>query len=188
MSNFESLAKFTYTARHNDALKCFVFPVLKNFGLIDDTPLWWSKAKVKPFYCNEEVKFWWDIPEYLGSEDEDDSKRPRPDGKIQIVKERKIFLIEMTVPWLTNRKEKFLFKETKYNPIKRQLKFENPGYEIGQVTLVMDSFGGFDDNLRENIKKVISDKTIIQKVITNMQKSVISSAAHLSRRCKINFL
>ena len=94
----------------------------------------------------------------------------------------------MTVPWLTNRKEKFLVKEGKYNPVKQQLKFENPGYKIDQVTLVMDSFGGFDANLRENIKKVLPDKAMVQKVITNMQKSVISSAAHLSRRCKINFL
>jgi len=156
--------------------------------LINDIPAWWSKTTVKPYYCNEEARFWWDIPEYLGTENEDEAKSPRPDGKLELVKEKRIFLVEMTVPWPTNRKDKFLLKETKYNPVKQQLKFENPGYEIGQVTLVMDSFGGFDINLRENIKKVLTDKVVIQKVINSMQKSIIASAAHLSRRCKINFL
>ena len=188
MNNCEILAKFTYTTRHNNALKCFVFPLLENFGLIDKIPPWWSKVGVKPHYFNEKAKFWWDIPEYLGTENEDETKTPRPDGKIQIIEDKKIFLIEITIPWLTNRTEKFLLKETKYNSIKQQLKFDNPQYDIDQVTLVMDSFGGFDRNLRENIEKVLSDKSAVQKVITNMQKSVISSASHLSRRCKINFL
>ena len=98
MNNCESLAKFTYTVRHNDALKCFVFPLLENFGLIDKIPPWWSKANVKPYYCNEEAKFWWDVPEYLGTENEDEAKTPRPNGKVQIIKENKIFLIEITVP------------------------------------------------------------------------------------------
>ena len=188
MNNCEILAKFTYTTRHNNALKCFVFPLLEHFGLIDKIPPWWSKVGVKPHYFNEKAKFWWDIPEYLGTENEDETKTPRPDGKIQIIEDKKIFLIEITIPWLTNRTEKFLLKETKYNSIKQQLKFDNPQYDIDQVTLVMDSFGGFDRNLRENIEKVLSDKSAVQKVITNMQKSVISSASHLSRRCKINFL
>ena len=83
---------------------------------------------------------------------------------------------------------KVLHKENKYNSIKQQIKFENPEYEVGQVTLVMDSFGGFYHNLRKNIEKVLSDKLLVQKIITNMQKSIISSAAHLARRCKINFL
>ena len=188
MSNCEILAKYTYLSRHNNALKCFIFPLLESFSLIEKVPPWWSKTEVKPYYSNAEVKFWWDIPEYLGTENEEENKTLRPHGKIQLIKVKKIFLIEMTVPWLRNRQEKFLHKENKYNSIKQQIKFENPEYEVGQVTLVMDSFGGFDQNLRKNIEKVLSDKLLVQKIITNMQKSIISSATHLARRCKINFL
>ena len=75
-----------------------------------------------------------------------------------------------------------------YINVKQKLKFDNPGYEVDRVTLVMDSLGGYDVNLKLNIAKVILDKTVIQRIITNMQKSVISSAAHLSRRCKIGFI
>ena len=33
-----------------------------------------------------------------------------PDGKIVMKKEKKIYLIEQTIPWITNRDEKFDFK------------------------------------------------------------------------------
>ena len=188
MNNCATLAKSTYISRHNDALKCFVFPLLFERKLIDKIPAWWSKAKVKPFYSNEDVNFWWDAPKYNGCDDEDEAKAPRPDGKLELVKEKKLFVIEITIPWLSNRGAKYEFKEGKYLNVKQKLKFDNPGYEVDQVTLVMDSLGGYDANLKLNIAKVILDKTVVQRIITNMQKSVISSAAHLSRRCKIGFI
>ena len=42
--------------------------------------------------------FWWDTPEYNGCDDEDESKAPRPDGKLELVKENKFLLIEITIP------------------------------------------------------------------------------------------
>ena len=188
MSNCSTLVKSTYTNRHNDALKCFVFPLLHRFKLIENIPAWWSKVKVKPFYSNDEIKFWWDVPEYCGKDDEKDDEAPRPDGKIELIKEKKIFLVEITIPWHSNRDEKYLFKENKYIPIQQNLKFENPGYEVDQITLVLDSYGGYDNRLKQNISKVISDKTVVDDIVKNMQKSLISSAAHLSRRCKIGFM
>ena len=57
-------------------------------------------------------------------------------------------------------------------------------YEVDQVTLVMDVFGGYSQNLRENIEKVLG-KGSAERVIMNMQKSVISSEAHLCRVFKV---
>ena len=37
---------------------------------------------IKPRYENENVIILWDIPEYVGSEEEDEMKTYRPDGKI----------------------------------------------------------------------------------------------------------
>ena len=187
MSNCGVLAKTAYTVRHNDALKCFVFPLLKQLKLIDEQPPWWSKSKVKPYYENEDARFWWDVPEYYGTDNEDEAKLARPDGKVELINEKKIFLLEMTVPWFTHRAEKFSFKEQKYQSIQQKLKFENPAHNVDQITLVMDSFGGFDKTLKINIEKIIADTDISRKIVRNMQKSVISSAANLSRRCKINF-
>ena len=101
---------------------------------------------------------------------------------------RKIFLIEMTVPWIANRFEKLEFKEAKYTRIQQSLKLENPGYVVDQITLVMDVFGGYGRDLGENIGKVIGDKKIVESIVTNMQKSIISSSAYLSRMFKIQVL
>ena len=101
---------------------------------------------------------------------------------------RKIFLIEMTVPWTSNRLEKLEFKEAKYKRIQQSLKLENPGYVVDQITLVMDVFGGYGRDLGENIGKVIGDKKSVDSIVTNMQKSIISSSAHLSRMFKIQVL
>ena len=77
----------------------------------------------------------------------------------------------MTVPWTTNRKEKMKHKESKYVPIQQSLKFENPDYQVDQITLVMDVFGGYGKDLEDNIRKVISDSSTVRSIITNMQKT-----------------
>ena len=99
--------------------------------------------------------------------------------------EKKIFLIEMTVPWIENREEKYLYKCAKYNNILQNLKFEYPDYEVDQITIVMDVFGGYGTDLSKNLGKIIKERETVQSIITNMQKSVISSAANLSRTFKI---
>ena len=91
----------------------------------------------------------------------------------------------MTVPWPANRKEKYEYKCSKYLNILQSLKFENPEHEVGQITLVIDVYGGYGKDLAENIKKIVTEKMAIKSIIRNMQKSVISSAANLSRTFKI---
>ena len=68
----------------------------------------------------------------------------------------------------------------------QNLKLENPGSKVDQITLVMDVFSGYGDNLRSNIKKVITDRKIQDNVIKNMKKSVLSSLSNISRRFKVN--
>ena len=186
MSHCGDLVNSLFTTRHDNALKCFVWPMLKQFGLVEKVPCWYANDKVKPHYSSNDFDFWWDIPEYTGKDTE--SKRPpRPDGKLRYVNEteKKLFLIEMTVPWTTNRKDKFEFKDGKYVHIQQSLKFENPDYHVDQITLVMDVFGGYGRDLVDNIRKVVTDSNTVQSIITNMQKSVIASVANLSRTFKI---
>ena len=91
----------------------------------------------------------------------------------------------MTVPWMENRVEKYKYKESKYTDIISNLKLDNPGYTVGQITLVIDVFGGYGKDLRENIGKVLKDRAIQDNVIKNMQKSVISDLCNISRIFKI---
>ena len=49
MNNCATLAKSTYISRHNDALKCFVFPLLFERKSIDKIPALWSKTRLNHF-------------------------------------------------------------------------------------------------------------------------------------------
>ena len=178
------LVKKVYTKRHNDASKTFFFEVLHKFGFIDHIPPWFTNENIKPMYENDKYIVYWNIPEFSGKDGETLKERATPDGKIILKKEKKIYLIEQTITWIANREDKFVFKKQKYEEIKTFLRLENPAYQVDQITLVMDVFGGFSYNLREQIQKVL-DKDIASRVITQMQKSVISNEAHLSRVFKL---
>ena len=189
MSNCSNLLNTVYKSRHDNALKCFVFQLLKQLGLIKKEHAWYSPDKVKPYYENETSKFWWDIPEYNGREDqkEQQSKPLRPDGKLEMICENvhKIFLIEMSVPWMSNRVAKLKEKVDKYEHIKIGYRLNFPDCIVDQITLIMDVFGGYDKDLITNIEKVIEDKRLVDKIIKDMQKSIISSCAYLSRAFKV---
>ena len=184
LSNCGELAKYVYTKRHDNALKCFFYPMLKQCGFMDEVPPWFSSIDIKPEYESDEYLVHWDVPEYSGKDGESNRDAARPDGKLIMKKEKKVILIEQTIPWISNRDVKYEYKKNKYLEVQSFLRLEYPGYEVDQVTLVMDVFGGYSQNLRENIEKVLG-KGSAERVIMNMQKSVISSEAHLCRVFKV---
>ena len=152
--------------------------------LLEKCPVWYAHDKVQPYYQNERAEFWWDIPEYTGRETE--SERPvRPDGKLRLQQSKEIFLIEMTVPWMGNRDEKLKYKVGKYDDVQATLRYENPEYTVDQITLVIDVFGGYGRDLVDNIGKVVQSKRDVEMIVSNMQKSVISNCANLSRAFKL---
>ena len=151
---------------------------------MDEVPPWFSSIAIKPEYENDEYLVHWDVPEYSGKDGESIRDAARPDGKLIMKKEKKVILIEQTVPWISNRDVKYEYKKNKDLEVQSFLRLEYPGYDVDQVTLVMDVFGGYSKNLRENIEKVLG-KGDVERVITNMQKSVISSDAHLCRVFKV---
>ena len=186
ISNCEDFANSLFVTRHDNALKCFVWPMLCKYKLIAKSPSWYANDQVHPYYGNDKIQFWWNVPEYTGR-DEESQHPPRPDGKLMINLEndKRIYLLEMTVPWTENRAEKYVYKSNKYRNILQALQFEYVDYKVDQITLVMDVFGGYGRELVNNIGKVFDSKDDIRTIIKNMQKSIISSAANLSRTFKI---
>ena len=185
LSNCGELAKKVYMDRHNSALKCFFGPLLVKLGFCSKSNFWFSTESIKPSYENERYRVYWDIPEYNGSDNEDEATAPRPDGKVVLLNEKKIFLIEMTVPWIEYRETKYDLKASKYKPIQGNLKLDYPDFQIDQITLVMDVLGGYSTHLRDNIEKVFEDKKEVRNIIRDMQKAVICNAAHLVRVFKL---
>ena len=56
---------------------------------------------------------------------------------------------------------------------------------VDQITLVIDSLGGYSNNLAENISKVVKDKRTINSIILRMQKTVLSQSVQIARRFKL---
>ena len=187
LSNCNELAKHVYIQRHNNAINCFVNSLLKHCGLIDNLPPWFSNITIKPQYENDQYKLHYDVPEYSGRDGESIRDAARPDGKLVMKREKKVFLIEQTVPWISNRDDKFEFKKNKYQEVQTFLRLEYPGYTVDQITLVMDVLGGYSKNLCAEIEKVCP-KEETKNVVQNMQKSVIASEAHLCRVFKMRTL
>ena len=97
LSNCGELAKKVYKDRHDTALKCLLFHLLAKFGFIEEVPLWNSPVKIKPLYENENVAIW-GVPEYSGKDGELIKDTARPDGKVVLHREKKIFPVEHTIP------------------------------------------------------------------------------------------
>ena len=99
--------------------------------------------------------------------------------------EKKIFLIEITISWIDNREERYKEKVEKYMAIRRNLEREEPDFTVDQITLVMDSLGGYSKHLRDNIGKVFGERKVVDRVIRKMQKSVLNNSVHVSRCFKL---
>ena len=93
--------------------------------MITDFPAWYTKICIKSMYKNEEIELYWDVPEYSGYDEHLENGPLRPDGKI-INKTKKIILVlEMSIPWIENRKRKSEEKVEKYTHIIQNLKVDN---------------------------------------------------------------
>ena len=94
----------------------------------------------------------------------------------------------MSVPWMSNRETKLKEKLDKYEHILIGYRLDFPEYEVDQITLIIDGFGGYSEDLGKNIRKVVKDKRLVDNIIRDMQKSVISSCAYLSRAFKVKIM
>ena len=125
------------------------------------------------------------ISEYSGEETEE-TRVYRPDAKVQLKEEKRIIILEMSVPWMENRESKLKEKIDKYQSVRSNLKLRYPDYEIGQATFIMDVLGGYSKSLKDNIEKLIKDKRTVEKVIFNMQKAVLSDSSTIARKFKMS--
>ena len=185
LSNCEKFLATNYKRRHDGAIKLVLFKFLRKNNFICLCPPWYSNIQIKPRYEDENITILWDIPEYSGFNDQDENHILRPDGKIILKKEKQIFILEMSVPWIDNRATKFEEKEAKYHRVVQNLKIDNPGYKVNQLTFIMDCLGGHSQDLETNLKALKFDTREIENIVAGMQKVILSEAQTISRQFKI---
>ena len=180
------LAKNAYKKRHDQMLKCLIFQFLYGVGMLDRIPPWFTNKTPKPYYENEKAVVWWDIPEFAGSHDKDGEEVYRPDIKVLVKKKYMLYVIEGTVPWITSRAIREQHKEEKYKKVVRNLKLENPELGVKQLTIIIDSLGGYSKSLCENVTELLGSKVNVLPTILQMQKAVIAGSAHIAKRFKLD--
>ena len=185
LSHCEKFARTLYIKRHNKALQYILFHVLLMYKLVDKCIPWFSEVIIKPQYENEDIDMLWDIPEYTGLDNEDEDKLQRPDGKIIFKKKKIIYVLEMSVPWITNRETKLLEKEEKYRNIIRSLKLQHPGYHVEQLTFIIDCLGGYSISLIDNLKKLELSSKVRNSVLLGLQKITVTEARALINQFKV---
>ena len=187
LSNCGKFLNVDFKRRHDKALQCILFPLLQSNEFIETLPQWYTQMVIKPRYENENVTILWDIPEYNGTEEEEDeNKLYRPDGKIVFKNAKKVVLLEMSVPWIENREVKLTEKVVKYEGIIRNLKLEYQGHNVDQATFIIDCLGGYSQHLKTNIAKLGYSKDTIEKLLPKLQKIVLSEAQYIINKFKIS--
>ena len=184
LNSCEYFLSSLYIKRHNKILQYIYFHILVKYGLIKKCPPWYTNEKVKPHYENDKIILLWDIPEYLGYNDEEDDKMLRPDGKIILKEHSKIQILEMSVPWITNREKKLEEKMLKYRNLIISMKTLYPNYHIEQDTFIVDSLGGYSKSMVDALKKLNFNDDECVRILLNIQKIVLNESRYIINRFK----
>ena len=185
LSSCEYFLKFYYTRKHNNVLKYIYFNVLKKYGLVTECPPWYSKCEIKAKYENDQICLLWDIPEYMGYDDEEESKVLRPDGKMILKNEQKVIILEMSVPWIQNRESKLIEKEKKYRELIPKIQEMYPNFECEQATFIIDCLGGYSSSYIDALKKVGLTDRECKQIVRNTQKIVVTEGRSIVNKFKM---
>ena len=87
---------------------------------------WYSQNAPKPLYENEKGKALWDVPLYS---EYAEVRNKRIDCTVIDKKNKKVVLLEMSCPWVSNREITCAEKTSKYAPLRYELRGRYPGYK-----------------------------------------------------------
>ena len=167
--------------RHNAALKVIFYELLKDLDLVTSVPPWYSQNTPKPLYENEKGKALWDVPLYA---EYAEVRNNRIDSTVIDKEKKKVVLLEMSCPWVSNRETKCAEKTSKYALLRYELRRRYPGYKTEQHNIIIDALGGSSRSVKESLRQLVGSGRC-KSVLRNMQKAVISSSLNIARTFKV---
>ena len=99
-------------------------------------------------------------------------------------KRKKVVLLEMSCPWVTNREVKCAEKTSKYAPLRYELRRKYPGYTIEQQNIVINALGWSSANIRKGVRDLVGADRY-RPILRRMQKAVVSSTLNVARTFKV---
>ena len=169
--------------RHNAALKVLFFEKCKDLKLSESVLPWYSPVKPKPIYESDDAKAYWDVPVYT---EHNFVKANRVDVRFVDNNAKQVWLVEISCPWIENRKKKAEEKTTKYGALRLEIKQQYPGYKVEQWDIIIDVLGGWSKELEYTMKKLVGTKS--KCILKKMQKAVISCSLNIARTFKATVL
>ncbi len=187
LSNCGKFAKTLYKRRHDRVLQFIMLKFLHKNNLIEKFPPWYTNMCIKPHYTNDSLDVYWDIPEYSGYDNVQEQEQGplRPDGKIVNRESKTIFVLEMSIPWITNRSSKLEEKEAKYTNIVQSLKVDNPGYSVKQLTFIIDCMAGYSKDLVVNLELMNFTNEEMRSILPGIQRIVVTEANSVINNFKV---
>ncbi|XP_068670059.1 uncharacterized protein [Montipora foliosa] len=153
-----TLAQTKYLSRRplNAHSRLIFYELLKDLDLdldlVTSIPPWYSQNTPKPLYENEKGKALWDVPLYA---EYAEVRNNRIDCTVIDKKKKKVVLLEMSCPWVSNREIKCAEKTSKYAPLRYELRRRYPGYKIEQYNIIIDALGGSSRSVKESLRQLV---------------------------------
>ena len=158
---------------------CF-FDIIDDLELIEASPPWYSPTKPQPVYKGAHAQAYWDVPVYREYQD---LRANRIDARIVNHQEKKVIVMEMSCPWVSNRQKKTSEKTMKYAPLRWELKQKYPGYEILQYNIIVDVLGGCSTDVVVAMKELVGRRH--RDILKKMQRVCLSVTLNIARTFKV---
>ena len=108
----------------------------------------------------------------------------RIDARVVDKQKKKVLLLEMSCPWMANRKQKEEEKTSKHAPLRWEIRQQYPHYKIAQYNIIIVRWlGGVSRKTLDSIKESVG--VMADKILLDIQKAVISSTLNIARSFKI---
>ena len=105
--------------------------------------------------------------------------------KMILKNERKVIILEMSVPWIKNRETKLVEKEQKYRELIPKIQEMYPNYECEQATFIIDCLGGYSSSYVDALKKVGLTDRDCKQIVRNTQKIVLTEGRSIMNMFKM---
>ena len=158
-------------------MKILFFELLRENGLIEKVPPWYSPVMPKPAYQNTTSEAFWDIPIYA---DHNEVRANRIDARLV---KKEVCTIEISYPWTESRAKKDEEKTLKCGPMMWELRKRYNGYRVEQYIVIIEVLGGYSKHLEKSVRKLLGARA--RGVLERMLKSVFSNTFNIARTLKI---
>ena len=172
VSACDTLAQKAYTNRHNAALRILYWWIAHKYGLEDKLRSWTSKRKIPPSGENDKVRIWWNKT----VQTVEPTNHNKPDMLVWFKEEKRLVIIEMSVPWDKNIPDVLLRKSEKYGVVRSQLARDYPEFEVIQANVVLGAMGTITSEVEEELTKIHKD---INSQWIPMQRCIIIHTANI---------